>query len=199
MKVIKIELKNNNYYVLETDTKSFIEDENILYFSLNYLKLNKENVKKVLASHEVERVVYLDFESFLVMGELMSVKKIKFDIDKSLTRKVLDKLIILDINRVECYFMPSDYVHELSKKKVVINFNNDMKFDKDFILNNNFKNLKSIYYRKKISFYTEEEVKKNLRGFLKVNNSLKLIDLNVYSKDIIEYIIIELDYTSKCF
>lgn len=193
MKVIKIELKNNNYYVLETDTKSFIEDENILYFSLNYLKLNKENVKKVLASHEVERVVYLDFESFLVMGELMSVKKIKFDIDKSLTRKVLDKLIILDINRVECYFMPSDYVHELSKKKVVINFNNDMKFDKDFILNNNFKNLKSIYYRKKISFYTEEEVKKNLRGFLKVNNSLKLIDLYVYSKDIIEYIIIELD------
>ena len=145
MKVIKIELKNNNYYVLETDTKSFIEDENILYFSLNYLKLNKENVKKVLASHEVERVVYLDFESFLVMGELMSVKKIKFDIDKSLTRKVLDKLIILDINRVECYFMPSDYVHELSKKKVVINFNNDMKFDKDFILNNNFKNLKSIF------------------------------------------------------
>ena len=193
MKVIKIELKNNNYYVLETDTKSFIEDENVLYFSLNYLKLNKENVKKVLASHEVERVVYLDFESFLVMGELMSVKKIKFDIDKSLTRKVLDKLIILDINRVECYFMPSDYVHELSKKKVVINFNNDMKFDKDFILNNNFKNLKSIYYRKKISFYTEEEVKKNLRGFLKVNNSLKLIDLYVYSKDIIEYIIIELD------
>ena len=91
-------------------------------------------MKKVLASHEVERVVYLDFESFLVMGELMSVKKIKFDIDKSLTRKVLDKLIILDINRVECYFMPSDYVHELSKKKVVINFNNDMKFDKDFIL-----------------------------------------------------------------
>ena len=111
MKVIKIELKNNNYYVLETDTKSFIEDENVLYFSLNYLKLNKENVKKVLASHEVERVVYLDFESFLVMGELMSVKKIKFDIDKSLTRKVLDKLIVLDINRVECYFMPSDYVH----------------------------------------------------------------------------------------
>ena len=193
MKVIKIELKNNNYYVLETDTKSFIEDENILYFSLNYLKLNKENVKKVLASHEVERVVYLDFESFLVMGELMNVKKIKFDVDKSLTRKVLDKLIILDINRVECYFMPSDYVHELSKKKVVINFNNDMKFDKDFILNNNFKNLKSIYYRKKISFYTEEEVKKNLRGFLKVNNSLKLIDLYVYSKDIMEYIIVELD------
>ncbi len=193
MKVIKIELKNNNYYVLETDTKSFIEDENILYFSLNYLKLNKENVKKVLASHEVERVVYLDFDSFLVMGELMNVKKIKFDVDKSLTRKVLDKLIILDINRVECYFMPSDYVHELSKKKVVINFNNDMKFDKDFILNNNFKNLKSIYYRKKISFYTEEEVKKNLRGFLKVNNSLKLIDLYVYSKDIMEYIIVELD------
>ena len=31
MKVIKIELKNNNYYVLETDTKSFIEDENVLY------------------------------------------------------------------------------------------------------------------------------------------------------------------------
>lgn len=193
MKVIKIELKNNNYYVLETDTKSFIEDENILYFSLNYLKLNKENVKKVLASHEVERVVYLDFESFLVMGELMNVKKIKFDVDKSLTRKVLDKLIILDINRVECYFMPSDYVHELSKKKVVINFNNDMKFDKDFILNNNFKNLKSIYYRKKISFYTEEEVKKNLKGFLKVNNSLKLIDLYVYSKDIMEYIIVELN------
>lgn len=193
MKVIKIELKNNNYYVLETETKSFIEDENILYFSLNYLKLNKENVKKVLASHEVERVVYLDFESFLVMGELMNVKKIKFDVDKSLTRKVLDKLIILDINRVECYFMPSDYVHELSKKKVVINFNNDMKFDKDFILNNNFKNLKSIYYRKKISFYTEEEVKKNLKGFLKVNNSLKLIDLYVYSKDIMEYIIVELD------
>lgn len=193
MKVIKIELKNNNYYVLEIDTKSFIEDENILYFSLNYLKLNKENVKKVLASHEVERVVYLDFDSFLVMGELMNVKKIKFDVDKSLTRKVLDKLIILDINRVECYFMPSDYVHELSKKKVVINFNNDMKFDKDFILNNNFKNLKSIYYRKKISFYTEEEVKKNLRGFLKVNNSLKLIDLYVYSKDIMEYIIVELD------
>ena len=193
MKVIKIELKNNNYYVLETDTKNFIEDENILYFSLNYLKLNKENVKKVLSSHEVDKVVYLDFESFLVMGELMSVKKIKFDVDKSLTRKVLDKLIILDINRVECYFMPSDYVHELSKKKVVINFNNDMKFDKDFILSNNFKNLKSIYYRKKISFYTEEEVKKNLRGFLKVNNSLKLIDLYVYSKDIIDYVILELN------
>lgn len=193
MKVIKVELKNNCYIVESINTGNFIDDDNILYFSYSYIKYNKENVRKLFDSYEVDSVVYLDFDSFLVISDVIRVKNIKFDVDKSLTRKALDKLLTLDVKSVECFFMPSDYVHELSKRKVAIVFSNDMQFDKDFILFNNFKNLKSIYYRKKISFYNKYVLINNFDSFLKVNNSLRLIELYFYDRDSLDFIIDELN------
>lgn len=72
-------------------------------------------------------------------------------------------------------FIPSDYVHELTMKGVKIKLVNNLNFSLEFIVNNNFKNLKNIYYRKKVSFYSVKEVKENLVSFLSVSNSLCII------------------------
>ena len=189
MKVIKVLVKNNSLIVEELYQKNFEDSDNIMYFTLKYIKYNKDKVKELLNSNNADTIIYKDFDSFITLYDIVNIKNIKFDIQMSLTRRELDKLLNMNINSIECFFIPSDYVHELTMKGVKIKLVNNLNFSLEFIVNNNFKNLKNIYYRKKVSFYSVKEVKENLVSFLSVSNSLCIIDLYFYDDKIIEEIV----------
>lgn len=189
MKVIKVLVKNNSLIVEELYQKNFEDSDNIMYFTLKYIKYNKDKVKELLNSNNADTIIYKDFDSFITLYDIVNIKNIKFDIQMSLTRRELDKLLNMNINSIECFFIPSDYVHELTMKGVKIKLVNNLNFSLEFIVNNNFKNLKNIYYRKKVSFYSVKEVKENLVSFLSVSNSLCVIDLYFYDDKIIEEIV----------
>ena len=102
-------------------------------------------------------------------------------------------LKIKELKKIECYFIPSDYIHKLSNLNVAIKFKNDYSFDSDFVLYNDFNNLKEIYYKKSINFYSKKEINNNFEYFLKINRLIKVINLYYYSKEAVEYILSKLD------
>ncbi len=193
MRVVNVIIGYDSFIISEANVKSNYNSNKIvndsLYYTKKYINRNKDKVVKSLNIGSINKVKYEDFGSFLAIGDLLKFKTVIFNIKKSVPTSVLDKLLLNDnLEKIECYFMPSDYVHKFAEKNVSIKFNNDMSFNLEFVRDNKFKDLKSIYYKKKISFYSSDEVFKNLEEFLKVNSSLKLIDLYYYSDEVIEYI-----------
>ena len=47
MKVIKVLVKNNSLIVEELYQKNFEDSDNIMYFTLKYIKYNKDKVKEI--------------------------------------------------------------------------------------------------------------------------------------------------------
>ena len=185
MKYLEIKEENNSYIVNSTNK---INNSSSFYF--NTKKLDNKEIISLLSKNNINTLIYKDFFSFLILSNIINYPNIIFDIKKSLPKKVLEILLkTKEIKYIECYFIPSDYVHLLSNNNVSIKFNNDMHFNINFVLSNNLKNLKSIYYKKVITFYNEEEIKENLISFIKFNNNLKLIKLYTYSNEILDYIL----------
>ncbi len=194
MKVISIVISYSSFIVSETEVSSNVDTnqifDNVLYYTKKYINKNKDKVRDALNINTIKTINYEDFSSFMVLQDILDFENVIFSINKSIPTNVLDKLFKSDnLKSIVCYFMPSDYVHKFASKGVSIKFQNDMGFNLSFIRNNKFKDLKSIYYKKKISFYSSGEVYDNFEEFLKVNNSLKLIDLYYYSNDLIEFIV----------
>lgn len=185
MKYLEIKEENNSYIVNSTNK---INNSSSFYF--NTKKIDNKEIVSLLSKNNINTLIYKDFDSFLILSNIINYPNIIFDIKKSLPKKVLEILLkTKEIKYIECFFIPSDYVHLLSNNNVSIKFNNDMHFNINFVLSNNLKNLKSIYYKKVITFYNEEEIKENLIPFIKVNNNLKLIKLYTYSNEILDYIL----------
>lgn len=198
MKGIRISVTDDSFIINVFKVKDKIANtneikDNAFYYTLKYVKHRKDKIRDTLRMYNINKAIFEDFDSFFVF-ECLEVNEIVFDVNKSLNPKIMDTLLNSDnLKVIECYFMPSDYVHLFAEKGLSIKFNNDMKFNAFFVSNNNLKNLKNIYYRKVIRFYSEEDVLTNLEAFLRVNNSLKLIHLYCYSNSLIDYIINKLE------
>lgn len=182
--------KRNEISNLNTNT---IQD-NTLFYTEKYIKKNSLIFSDEVNTKKYSTVVYKDFDSFLVVFPYLNSINVKFDVNKSLSIKVIDMLKSnLSFKSLECYFMPSDHVHDFAVLGISIKFNNNMSFTLDFIESNNLNNLKSIYYKKVINFNSEKDVNSNLESFLSVNSSLKLIHLYFYSNDSIKFIVDKLN------
>lgn len=198
MKGIKVEVIDDSFIVSSVQVKRELADTNLLkdntlYYSNRYLKKNSEKVKIVLSEYIINKVIYKDFDAYFSFCDI-SVKVKVFDVNKSLSPKIMDDLLKdSELKSIECYFMPSDYVHLFAEKGLSIKFNNNMMFTSKFVECNDLKNLKSIYYKKSINFYSDEDVYLNLEFFLEINLSLKLIHLYSYSNELIDYIVRFLD------
>lgn len=188
----KVNIKLNEYKDLnELNTNKKKNDT--LYYTKKYISLYKNKIKKTIQKEKITTAFYKDFESYLILSDIIETPDIRFDIKKSLPQKVLNKLLNdTKLKKLTCYFIPSDYVHELANKNISIKFTNDMLFTMEFIESNNLKNLKSIYYKKVITFNNEKELKDNLTHFLNVNQNIKLIHIYFYSNEAITTITNEL-------
>lgn len=201
MRVIKIsynfdfflvEKTSVRFRTLEVNTNKVKDDT--LYYTFQYVKLYKNNIKKLLSKENVSTVFYKDFDSYLLMNDVIDVSDIRFDIKKSLSTKVLDLLLTNNnLKILHCYFIPDDYMNKFKEKSVSVVLINDLHFTPDFVKSNDLNDLMNIYYKNVISFYNEEEVNNNLECFLKVNQSLKLIHLYFYSNDVISFITTKLN------
>ncbi len=202
MKVIKLLFTNDSISVSSLRKKrseisnlnlNEIQD-NTLFYTEKYIKKNSLVFSDAINSKNYNTVIYEDFNSFLVVFPYLNSINVKFNVNKSLSLEVIEMLKSnLSFKSLECYFIPEDYVHDFAEASISIKFNNDMLFTKDFVDNNTLSNLKSIYYKKVINFNSEEEINKNLESFLRVNNSLELIHLYVYSNDSIKFIVDKLN------
>lgn len=196
MKVIKITFKSETI-IVETINKSFSKvinsnqiEDNSLFYTYGFIKRNKEIINEIISIKYIENFIYKDFESFYVLGNILKCSSVNFDIEESLTTRACS--ILLDNERLKylkCYFIPSDYVHDFASNGVSIILSNDYKFTTNFINGNGFNNLKSIYYKRIINFYREEDVFDNLEYFLRVNTSLKVIHLYFYSNKCMNFVI----------
>jgi len=199
MKVISIVINNDTFLVkkVKVKNKNNVNSgqvvNNTFYYTERYVRKNEDSVVDILSTKSVDKVVYGDFESFFALFSLINVSHVVFDVDKALTSKVMDTLIQDNsLKKLECYFMPSDYVHQFALKNISISFNNNMLFSSEFVRDNGLKNMKHIYYKRNVKFYDILEVKNNLESFLKVNSHLEIIHLYDYSDDIISFIISKL-------
>lgn len=199
MEIIKLILKNNSLSITSENIKhnkdinTNVKINDTLLYTLTFIKHNKETIKEIINLNEITETIYEDYEIFNTLNSILNTPNITFLTKESLPSKTCNILINKDnLKKIKCYFIPSDYVHILAKKNVTIILNNDYKFTIDFINSNGFKNLKSIYYKKIITFYKEEDVYDNFEIFLKVNTNLKVIHLYFYSKKVITYITEEL-------
>lgn len=181
---IEISLSNEGLNV----NKSIIKNGS-LYYTPKYIVDNKEEIKQIIKEHKIEEVTYKSEKAFIYLNSLFDKEKIIFSYNNSLSTKVLDRLLKnKNLKYIECYFIPSDYIHKFSIKNISVVFKNDYSFDSNFILYNDFNNLKEIYYKKSINFYSKKEIENNLSYFLKINKNLKVINLYYYSKDSITFI-----------
>lgn len=200
MKVISIVIDNDAFLVEKVKIRSRNNVDNnqvvnnTFYYTEKYIKKNNDIVKEILSTKSIKRVIYKDFDSFLTLFSLINVSNIRFDVNKALTNKVMDTLIQDNyLEYLECYFMPSDYVHQFAIKNISIKFNNDMLFSSEFVRDNELKNMKHIYYKKHVKFHSEKDVMDNLEGFLSVNSHLEIIHLYCYSSNMISFIIEKLN------
>lgn len=202
MKVIRIVFSSDSIFVESTRKKrneirnvntNNIQD-NALFYTEKYIKKNSLIFSDEVNAKNYSTVIYKDFDSFFVVFPYLNSFNVKFDVNKSLSVRVIEMLKSnLSFKSLECYFMPSDYVHDFAELGISIKFNNDMLFTSEFIGFNNLNNLKSIYYKKVISFNNIKDVNNNFENFLRVNNSLKLIHLYSYSNDILKFVVDKLE------
>ncbi len=200
MKVISITINKSAFLVekVKVKNKNNVDNgqviNNTFYYTEKYIKKHNEEVKELLSNKSVDKVVYKDFDSFFALFSLVNVTNINFNVKKALSNRVMDTLIQDNNLRIlECYFMPSDYVHQFAIKNISIKFNNDMFFSSEFVRDNELKNMKHIYYKRNVKFYREEDVKNNLESFLSVNSHLEKIHLYFYSDDVITFIVDKLN------
>ena len=166
MKYIKITLVDNSC-VFETLYEKVNCNSEELIYSFHYVKKNISTISNELSKYKYETCTFKDFECFQLACNIVNFKQVIFEEEKSLPKRVMDTLLENDnLNYIKCYFMPSDYVHIFAKKNVSIKFTNNSSFDISFAISNDLKSLKSLYYKKVIRFYTEEEIKNNLMPFL---------------------------------
>lgn len=199
MKILSLTIKNN-LLIIKTldmhynrDVNSNVMVNDTLFYTQRFAKKNKEIINEIIGIKYIDDFVFEDFESFYLVGNILEYNNVTFDIEESLPTKVCN--VLLDKKRIKyikCYFMPSEYVHEFANRNVSVKFSDNYSFTLDFINSNGFKNLKSVYYKRIIYFYREEDVYENLDDFLKVNTSLKVIHLYFYADKVIDYITEEL-------
>ena len=192
MDIVRIK-KNKDMLIVKSSYEGLNINKNafnseVLYYTKKYIKENSSSVKNVLSFYEIDNVTYKDEEAYLTLYNLVNASNITFDYKDSLSIKVLNRLLNSNVKRIECYFMPSDYVHEFSKKNVSVIFKNDLAFTSDFVKYNDLNNLKQVYYKKDINFYSKREIRDNLKHFLNVNKNLRVINMYYYSKEDITYI-----------
>ncbi len=194
MKVISIKEENGIVTLSTSSVNTYVNSNrkynNTFYYTNSYIKINKDKVSSILDAKIIKQVIVKDADAFLIISPFLTYSNIKFIEEKSLSEKVMNKLLQNRLlKRVECYFMPSDYVHDFAKKGVSIKFNNNLLFTSMFVKENKLSSLRHIYYKKVLYFYNEKEIKENLENFLKTNTSLKLIKLFCFSKDIINFVV----------
>ncbi len=198
MKVISINVKTDSFVIDSLDInykeKSNINTNNLVedtfYYSERFIKRNKNIIRDKLNSKNINTAIYKDFNSFIILSGLLETMNIKIDVNRTLTPSVMD--VLLDnsyLKTLECYFMPSDYVHDLAQRGISIKFFNKVVFTPNFVSSKNLRDLRGIYYRRVIDFYNEEDLYKNFENFLSVNNSLRFINLHFYSNDGLTYIV----------
>ena len=201
MDIVRIK-KQKNTLIIKATYEGLNVNKNafnceVLYYTKKYLKENKKSVKSVLSFYNIDTVIYKDEESFLATFELIVADNIVFDYKDSLSLRVLNRLIKSNYKRIECFFMPGDYVHEFSKKNVSVIFKNDLAFTSDFVKYNDLNNLKQVYYKKDINFYSKREIRDNFKHFLDINKGLKIINMYYYSKEDTTFIINAIKEKSK--
>ena len=192
MNIIRIEINDTNAIIktstegLNTNKKSL--NKAVFYYSLKYINIKPDEIIKLLTN--IEQVSFEDEESFIALSRFLKCKKIIFNFKDSLKVSVLNLLLEIEtLKEINCYFIPSDYIHEFSQKNISIIFNNDFSFDSNFVKYNDLNSLKDIYYKKQLNFYSKREINNNLEYFLNINKKLKVINLYYYSLESIKYIV----------
>lgn len=202
MRAVSICISNNSFLIKKTILKpneikkvnTNVLDNDTFFYTTFFIKRNKKSLKDIFSAKNIDTAIYYDFDSFLLLSSVINSVNVKFDLNKSLTPKVMHELVNNNFVRyIECYFMPSNFVKVFASKGLSIKFNNNMSFTTKFVSDNNFKNLMSIYYKKSVTFYHENDVILNLDSFLKVNDSLKIINLYCYSNEVMDFIVSELN------
>lgn len=86
MKLISLVI-NNNTAIVEIINKRFSRDinnnvmnNNTLLYTSYFIRKNKEVINEILEIKYIENYIYKDFESFYVLGSIVSGSSVTFDI-----------------------------------------------------------------------------------------------------------------------
>ena len=193
MEIVRIKKIKNSLFITSLyeglNINSNVFNNDVLYYTKKYIKENRDLIKKLLNDLNINKVIFTDEESFFAVYEIVNKDYVVFDTKESLSIKTMNKLLKSNVKKIECFFMPGDYVHQFSKKNVSIVFKNDIAFTSDFVKYNDLNNLKQVYYKKDVNFYSKREIRDNLRHFLSINKNLKVINMYYYNKEEISYLI----------
>lgn len=166
---------------------------NELLYSFSYVKKNVNIIKNILNKHLSGFLnVNAIFDSEVIFDEFFYlIQNCEFQVDIiikgeiSLSNETYKKLTqFSNLNSITCYFMPENYVHFFALRKISVYFLFNESFSKKFVIDNDFKSMKDIYYKKNVilSCNTFDD----FIIFLKVNRCLKIIHIYEYSSELME-------------
>lgn len=184
---IRLHIKNKELIVRLVDNP--IDNDRSLYYDEKNFAQKKEEIINIIKTNNINKIVYEEEKAFYYLNNMVDVEKNVFYYEKSLSINILNSLLKKEhLKSIECYFMPSDYADKFKNKNVSVRFNNKYLFTIDFVVYNGLNNLKDVYYKKSIDFYSKKDIRDNLKYFLNINKNIEVINLYYYSKESITYI-----------
>lgn len=208
MEVIRIIVENNelkissnrNYKHISNFINSGIAYNDELHYTLDYIKENQkiveETLSKIVSRNNIKSVYFssneIAFNLLHIIKYSKNKVKIFIDSEMSIDYKLYKKLLILqNVKSIKCYFMPDNYISTFGKRRINIYFTFVGKFTKEFISDNNLKDMKNIYYKKNI--ICNKRTFDDFKLFLSINKHLKIVNLYEFNINLLKQIIKVLD------
>ena len=171
-------------------------NNNTLFYTLNYLKKNINKIISLLYANSnyydsitVKKLVTFKYVTYIMFK--CKIQFIKLDFASTLSRDDYELFLNVDtLKQIDCYYMPSFIQKLFEKKNVVVNLYNYNKVSDRFMLQQDSFDYETLYYRKAL------DIKENYPGlvddikeFLRINYNLKVINIYIFSKELISSII----------
>lgn len=192
----------------DTNNDNSIGSNNELIFDKGYFNANKKIICNIISGivqeKDITSATVIDYslipDVIEVIGCIKKITTLNIEEDIEMNNKILDKLLkSKHIKTVNCYSAPTYMLDNLLKKNIKVNFRAEYLSDSNFITKNKLFSYSKMYYKETINIdaVMNENDLKDLKMFLEINNTLKIINIYNFSFDIVKQIVTELGNFSK--
>lgn len=182
----------NNTNVINTEkmvfSDNYINDNLDLVVSFFNLVVLKKNINKVIVS--INAIFPLVFR---IINNISNIKNVILLEDKAISCIIFEHLLESNyIENFECYSISSFMYDKLDiEKEMVVKSRCEVLFVSKFMEENEFNTYSDVYYKKSINVSNKLDKydKDDIESFFRFNNKIRVINLYLVSKDLVNYII----------
>lgn len=206
VKKIVIHIQNNILYfsykhgntVRDDLMNTNIISDSEIVFSDDYIEQNQTLVipffKELCTMNHIDTLTFQnsDLAFFLIdLFKNLKIRTIKIKKEAPIPYLLCEKIPTLkSVRELYCYSIANYMLDYLDKYKITVKSNAELLTMSCFMIHNNLKSYTDMYYKKQITIYQKlkEEDKEDLNNFLKLNQYLRIIHLQVLYLEDLKYL-----------